>query len=224
MNSDRLQLPDGAVVTVVGSPSDPARAPLVMEFVVPPGAMPTASHVHPHQKETYAVQEGSMEVLVDSTWFTLEAGQSATVPANTPHAFRNRSGETVRFLNEHRPALRFEEYFRAVHGLSEAGKIRGGFDVRGVLYACVLMEEYGDTMQQVGGMQRTLIGGLAAVGRVLGYEANYPNYSGPDPPHSDKEGRRVTYEAKMVAAAALTIFAIFALFFLRRWIDRASRS
>lgn len=102
-----------------------------MEFMVPPGAMRTASHVHPYQEETYAVQEGSMEVLIDRTWFTLEVGQSATVPANTPHAFRNRSDETVRFLNEHRPALRFEEYFRAVHGLSAGGKIKGGFDVRG---------------------------------------------------------------------------------------------
>ena len=81
----------------------------------------------------------------------------------------------------------------------------------------MLMEEYGDTMQ------RALIGGLAAVGRVLGYEAYYPNYSGPDPSHSDDEGRRVTYEAKMVSAAAATILAIFALFFLRRWIDWAGR-
>ena len=100
MNSDRLQFPDGAVVTVLDSPSDPAHAPLVMEFMVPPGAMPTASHVHPHQEETYAVQEGSMEILVGRSWSTLEAGQSATVPAGTPHAFRNRSDETVRFLAE----------------------------------------------------------------------------------------------------------------------------
>ena len=164
-----------------------------------------------------------MEVLIGSSWSTLVAGQSAAVPAGTPHAFRNRSEVTVRFLNEHRPALRFEEYFRTVHGLSEEGKIKGGFDVRGVLYACVLMEEYGDTMQPVGGMQRALISGLAAVGRLLGYEAYHPDYSSPDPLSSDDEGLRVTYEAKMASAAAATIFAILALVFLLRWSRRSSR-
>ena len=112
-----------------------------------------------------------MEVLIDRDWSTLKAGQFVLVPAGTPHAFRNRSGVTVRFLNEHRPALRFEEYFRAVHRLSEAGKIKGGFDVRGALYACVLMEEYADTMQPAGDMQRVMVGGLAAVGRLLGIAA-----------------------------------------------------
>jgi mannose-6-phosphate isomerase-like protein (cupin superfamily) len=164
---DRFRFPDGAVVRVLDSPTNPARAPLVMEFSVPPGAMPTAAHVHPRQEETYAVQEGVVEVLIGREWFTIETGRSARVPAGTPHAFRNRSGATVRFLNEHRPALRFEEYFRTVHGLADASKVKGGFDVRGVLYACVLMEQYDDTIQPARGMQRLAIGVLAAVARLL---------------------------------------------------------
>ena len=166
-----LEFPDGAVVRVLDSPTDPAHAPLLMEFVLSPGAMPTAAHIHPHQEETYAVQEGSLEVLIGREWSTLEAGQSATVPAGTPHAFRNRSGSTVRFLNEHCPALRFEDYFRAVHRFSEAGKIKGGFDIRGVLYACVLMEEYGDTMRAARAAQGALVRVLATVGRLLGIDA-----------------------------------------------------
>jgi mannose-6-phosphate isomerase-like protein (cupin superfamily) len=167
---DRLQFPDGAMVRVVESPVDPVEAPLIMEFVVPSGAMPTAAHVHPHQEETYVVQEGCMEVLIGREWSTFEVGQSVTVPAGTPHAFRNASGVTVTFLNEHRPALRFEEYFRTVHRLAEEGKIKGGFDVRGVLYASVLMEEYGDTMRPVGGIQRVAVGALAVVGRLTGID------------------------------------------------------
>ena len=225
MTSDRLQFPDDAVVTVLDSPSDPAHAPLVMEFVVPPGAMPTAAHVHPRQEETYEVQEGSMEVLISGSWSTLEAGQSAMVPAGTPHAFRNRSDTTVRFLNEHRPALRFEEYFRAVHHLSEAGKIKGGFDVSGTLCACVLMEEYGDTMQPVGGMQRALIGGLAALGRLLGYKAYTPTYRNLEPQGSEEESPGVTSGSRKMgsAVAATTIFAILALVFLLWWVRRLGR-
>ena len=88
MTGDRLEFPDGAVVRVLDSPSDPDHAPLVMEFIIPPGAMPTAAHVHPRQEETYAVQGGSMEVLIDRERSVLHAGHSATVPAGTPHAFR----------------------------------------------------------------------------------------------------------------------------------------
>ena len=168
--NDRLEFPDGAVVRVLESPDDAAHAPLIMEFVVPSEAMTTVAHVHPRQAETYAVREGSLEVFVAGSWSTVEAGQSATVPAGTPHAFRNRSGATVRFLNEHRPALRFEEYFRTVHWLAEDGLIKGSFDIRGVLYACVLMEEYGDTMRPSGAIQRGAVGMLAAVGRLLGID------------------------------------------------------
>ena len=52
------------MVRVLYSPSDPAHASLLMEFVLPPDAMPTAAHIHPHQVETYAVQKGSLEVLI----------------------------------------------------------------------------------------------------------------------------------------------------------------
>ena len=223
MTSDRLEFPDGAVVTVVDSPADPAHAPLVMEFLVPPGAMPTAAHVHPRQEESYTVEEGIMEVLVGSSWSTLEGGQSATAPAGTPHAFRNRSEVPERFLNEHRPALRFEDYFRAVHGLSEAGKIKGRFDVRGILYACVLIDEYDDTMQPVGGMQSSLIGGLAAVGRLLGYRTYDPKHGGLEPLSSERENEGFEgFETKLMSAVAATILVIVALVFLFRWGRRLS--
>ena len=222
MTGDRLEFPDGAVVTVVDSPADPAYAPVVMEFLVPPGAMPTAALVHPRQEESYAVKEGTMEVLVGSSWSTLEGGQSATVPAGTPHAFRNRSEVPVRFLNEHRPALRFEEYFRGVHGLSEAGKINGELDVRDVLYACVLMEEYDDTMQPVGGVQSAFIGSLEAVGRLLGYRTYDPKHGGLEPLRSEGGNEKEGSETKFISAVAETILVIVALVFLFRWGRRVS--
>lgn len=129
----------------------------------------------------------------------------------------------MRFLNEHRPALRFEEYFRAVHGLSEAGKIKGGLDVRGVLYAWVLIDEYDDTMQPVGGMQSALIGSLTAVGRLLGYRTYDPKHGGLEPLRSEGENEKEGSEIKMMSAVAATILVIVALVFLFRWVRRLSR-
>ncbi len=79
-----------------------------------------------------------------------------------------RSGTTASFLNVHAAALRFEEYFRTVHRLAKAGKLKGGADPRSTLYACVLMKEYGDTMQAAGTAQRVAVSALAALGQLLG--------------------------------------------------------
>jgi hypothetical protein len=113
-------------------------------------------------------------VLIGRTWSTLRVGESETVPAGMPHAFRNRSGTTARFLNVHAPAFRFAEYFRTVHRSAKAGKLKGGADPRSTLYACVLMKEYGDTIQTVGTAQRVAVNALAALGQLLGVGTREP--------------------------------------------------
>ena len=140
-----------------------------MEFSVPHGGMPTAPHVHPRQVETYTVLEGAMEILVGRSWTSLGPGDSATVPAGTPHAFRNRPGTTARFHNVHDPALRFEEYFRAVNRLAQAGMLKERADPGTVLRACVLMNGHGDTIRAATAPQHAAVGALAILGRLLGY-------------------------------------------------------
>ena len=76
VTSSRLEFPDNAVMTVLDSPAEPDHAPLVMEFIVPPGAMPTAAHVHPRQQEIYTVQEGS--------WRSSSAGSGPCSMRGTP--------------------------------------------------------------------------------------------------------------------------------------------
>jgi hypothetical protein len=53
--NNRLDFPDGSVLTVLESAAEQNRNPLVMEFMVPHGGMPTAPHLHPRQVETYTV-------------------------------------------------------------------------------------------------------------------------------------------------------------------------
>jgi quercetin dioxygenase-like cupin family protein len=84
-----------------------------------PGELP--AHIHPKATESYEVQSGELEVMVEGDWSTLHAGESETVPPGTVHAFRN-SGP-VEMINVHSPALRYEEFFRQFHAL----KIEYGF-------------------------------------------------------------------------------------------------
>lgn len=47
----------------------------------------------------------------DGRWSAVQAGENHTVPKGVVHAWRNASQSPVRFLNVHRPAMKFEDYF-----------------------------------------------------------------------------------------------------------------
>jgi len=74
-----------------------------------PGAGP---HLHRAHVDSFFVLEGELEVMLAGQTRQLRTGELATVPPETVHAFRNASGERVRFLNLHTPGLRFDEYIR----------------------------------------------------------------------------------------------------------------
>ena len=69
-------------------------------------------HVHPRAEESYEVIEGALEVFMNGNWSPVRAGEKATVPAGVPHSVRNASDEPARIVNIHRPAQRFESFFR----------------------------------------------------------------------------------------------------------------
>ncbi|GAB2979559.1 XRE family transcriptional regulator [Streptomyces pseudoechinosporeus] len=56
---------------------------------------------HPHQAgvvETVSVTSGRMTLIVDGTEHTLEAGQTATFDADTPHTYRGSGTETCSLI------------------------------------------------------------------------------------------------------------------------------
>jgi mannose-6-phosphate isomerase-like protein (cupin superfamily) len=128
-------------------------------------------HVHPSAEESYEVIEGALDVFVDGKWSTLRAGETATVPAGVPHTLRNASAEPVRLVNIHRPAMQFEPFFREMHALIRAGKIKRlpPKDPRSAIYAAMLFGRYPDEMRTTkppNGVFRM----LALVGRALGFK------------------------------------------------------
>ena len=60
---DVLTMPDGSWFEVVRSPSDPARDPSEVVFTAHPGGPAPPPHVHPHQRETFTLEEGDFAVL-----------------------------------------------------------------------------------------------------------------------------------------------------------------
>ena len=143
---ERFDMPEGSSY-IVRTPADATGGEYVeMEFVLPAGCVSPPPHIHPDQVESYEAIEGNFEVMVDGEWNSLSAGESASVPQGVMHTFRNRSGETIRVRNWHRPAKRFEEFIERMYSsLDEAG-IRRPRDPRILICLAAVMLEFPQTL------------------------------------------------------------------------------
>jgi mannose-6-phosphate isomerase-like protein (cupin superfamily) len=99
----------GDTYTVLLSGEQTAGRFAILDMLIPPGGGPPP---HRHNfEECFRVLEGSLEVWVrDLPPVRLEAGDTANIPANAPHAFRNPAQVPARLLCTAAPAG-LEEFF-----------------------------------------------------------------------------------------------------------------
>jgi quercetin dioxygenase-like cupin family protein len=84
---------DGVETRMQVAAKNGSRALCVFEQWVSPGnGAPTHSH---DVEEVLTVLEGEADVWVDAERFALRAGQSAIVPARSPHGFSNTGAATL---------------------------------------------------------------------------------------------------------------------------------
>lgn len=164
---ERFEMPDGSVYIVRRPAADSDGAFVEMEFVLPSGCVPPPPHVHPHQVEDYEVLEGHFDVVVDGRWRTLAPGESASVPLGALHTFRNRSGGPVRVRNQHRPAMRFEEFIERTCRTLQAVGVKRKRDPRAALYLSMVMLDFDDTLVPARARERVPMQALAAIARRL---------------------------------------------------------
>jgi quercetin dioxygenase-like cupin family protein len=93
----------GDTYTVLLSGEQTAGRFAMIDMLIPPGGGPPP---HRHNfEECFRVLAGSIEVrLRDLPPVRLEAGDSANIPANAPHAFRNTADAAARLLCTVAPA------------------------------------------------------------------------------------------------------------------------
>jgi quercetin dioxygenase-like cupin family protein len=99
----------GDTYTVLLSGEQTAGRFAILDMLIPPGGGPPP---HRHNfEECFRVLEGSLELWVrDLPPLRLEAGDTANIPANAPHAFRNPAQVPARLLCTAAPAG-LEEFF-----------------------------------------------------------------------------------------------------------------
>lgn len=166
--------PIGAVFRIRKTAAETEGASFEMEWELAPRTGGTPVHAHPHATESYEVLAGQLDVYLDGAWRTLSAGEKVSVDRGVAHTFRNASDSPTVVYNTHAPALRFGEYFGALHRIVQSGAVRDGrITPKAVLYLAMLMTSFRDEIRSVS-PPHPVMTVVALVGRLLGYRIPAP--------------------------------------------------
>jgi len=101
----------GDTYTILLTGKDTAGRYSLIDMFVPPGGGPP---LHRHDfEEMFTILEGEIEFTFRGDKVILKAGETANIPANAPHHFRNVSEKPARLLCMCSPAG-MEEFFLSV--------------------------------------------------------------------------------------------------------------
>jgi quercetin dioxygenase-like cupin family protein len=198
---------------------------LRFEDVLPPGfSLP--EHFHPHQEERHEVLSGTLRGRVGGQERDYKEGERVVGPVGVPHAWRNASSEEeeLRIISEIRPPLAFETIFETTFGLARDGKTTKQGIPKNPLQLAVLVDEmrgmfyYSRVPVAVQEAFSALVAVVASVGRLLGYKARYPEYSGPEEPpqREDRREGALSKPMRRGVLAAGVLLAIVVLMLIRR--------
>jgi quercetin dioxygenase-like cupin family protein len=149
-----------------------------LEFV--PRGFAVRDHLHPRQEERHEVLAGELGIVVGGRERRLGAGDVEVVPPRTAHRIFAVDGGRVHARFALRPALESEVLLETLFGLARDGKVGASGDP-GLLQLAVIFRDFselGHPTRPPAGVQRALFAPLAALGRLRGYRASYPQYSG----------------------------------------------
>ncbi|HEY1597211.1 MAG TPA: cupin domain-containing protein, partial [Thermoleophilaceae bacterium] len=93
---------------------------LHVETWVDPGGGVTP-HIHPAMEERFEVLEGTVSFLSGRKWVSAGAGETVVVPANTRHAYRNKSSAEAHMVCHVRPPSTLQEFLEDTVRLSRSG-------------------------------------------------------------------------------------------------------
>lgn len=150
---------------------------LEIETVNPPTKQREPMHVHPEQESGARVTAGTLWFEVGGVARTVSAGESITIPANTPHRFWNDGAGDAYAVQWFRPALRTREFFEAFFALAGDGKLNNQ-GIPSLLQLAVMIPAFSREIRPTRPpwpVQQALAAVLAPVARRRGYRAEYTN-------------------------------------------------
>ncbi len=128
-------------------------------------------HIHPRQESRAEVVAGTLRFVVDGIDRRLGPCETIRIPPGVPHRFVNDGGEDAVAIQEFRPALRTEQFFRIYFELAA----RGELDERGMpslLRLAVLGPAFAEEIRVVSPpwpLQRAAYTVLGPIARLRGH-------------------------------------------------------
>jgi mannose-6-phosphate isomerase-like protein (cupin superfamily) len=155
-----------------------------IEIYVQPGGFVAAEHIHPKQNEHFEVISGTLRGRVAGKELASGPGDKFDVPAGVPHVWWNAGNDELHVLGELRPALRTENFFETFFGLAQDGKVSPKTGLPNLLRMALVMRAYRNELilaRPPRFAQTVLFGFLAVIGRLFGYQGEYPYPHAPHP-------------------------------------------
>lgn len=149
-----------------------SREALEVEAVYGASGSPPPRHFHPGQDEHFEVLAGTIRVRVDGEERELADGDQIDIARGRVHQMWNPGSEPARVRWRTSPALRTEQWFRAIAALHREGRV-GRNGMPGPLAFGVMLSEYRDVFRLAGPdlLLRPAFAALGAIGRARGYSA-----------------------------------------------------
>jgi quercetin dioxygenase-like cupin family protein len=148
---------------------------VVIECFVQPNGAVAATHVHPSQEERFQVLRGSVGFRLSGNEIVAGPGERITVPAGTPHRFRNAGDDEAHFVCEVRPALQFEQLLETMFALAADGKTNKKGLPNPLRLAVIARHHFDDVRLPFppAWLQKLGLALGSPIGRLLGYRATY---------------------------------------------------
>jgi quercetin dioxygenase-like cupin family protein len=148
---------------------------LEIDSVNPPTGLPEPEHVHPIQESGCRVTSGVLRFRVAGAERAVHAGESITIPANTPHFFWNDGTEDAHAVQWFRPALKTRTFFETLFALAQDGKLNTK-GMPSTLQIAAMIPFFADEIRPTRPpwpLQRAVGAALGPIARQRGYSPTY---------------------------------------------------
>ncbi|GAA0512678.1 hypothetical protein GCM10011581_03110 [Saccharopolyspora subtropica] len=144
------------------------------DFLLRAGGAVAATHIHPHQTETFEVLEGEVLIQIGSEEILARPGKRYVAPPGVPHRMINHGSTDARLISGAYPALRMDELLETLWGLATDGRTnRWGHPspLRAAAIAAEFRDEFRLTWPQW--LQDAVFRPLLPLARALSYPGTY---------------------------------------------------
>jgi len=148
---------------------------LQIECFSPPTPLREPEHIHPYQENRFRIIDGELCFRINGKEQTASAGDSVSVPMNSPHHFWNPGNSDAHYIQEFYPALRIDRLFETFFALARDGKLnRQG--APNLFRASLIMLAHQREIRLAKPawlIQKMFFNLLAPIGRLFGYKSEY---------------------------------------------------